>query len=92
MVIVSALVIVATGITLFYKVSVHSLALGGLIGILLPLIKFSSALLWPTASVITISGLVISSRLFLGAHTPRETFVGSMAGFLIGYGGMMVMF
>src|SRR6267154_2506646 len=47
MMIVAALVIVATLITFFYKVSVHSLALGGMIGILFPLIRFSPGLLLP---------------------------------------------
>jgi len=92
MMIVAALVIVATLITFFYKVSVHSLALGGLIGILFPLIRFSPALLLPTTFIIAIAGLVISSRLLLGAHTPRETLVGSLAGILTSYGGMLLLF
>lgn len=92
MVIVSLLVIASTIITFFLKVSVHSLAMWGMVGILLPLVKFSPALLWPTAVVIAASGLVISSRLLLDAHTPRETILGSITGLLVGYGGMMVLF
>jgi len=88
----AALVIVATVITLFYKVSVHSLALGGIVGILLPLLRFSPNLLLPLAIVIVITGMVISSRLLLGAHTPRETLIGSLAGIVTGYGGMVVLF
>jgi hypothetical protein len=92
MVIVASLVIVATLITLFYKVSVHSLALGGLVGILFPLIRFLPALLLPTTLTVAVTGLVISSRLLLGAHTPRETLVGSLTGVLTGYGGMLLLF
>ncbi len=92
MIIVAALVVTATVITFFYKVSVHSLALWGMVGILFPLVKFSPALLWPTAIIIALAGLVISSRLILDAHTPRETLVGSIAGILVGYGGMTVLF
>jgi membrane-associated phospholipid phosphatase len=92
MIIVASLVVVATIITFFYKVSVHSLALGGLIGILFPLIRFSPTLLLPTTFIVAITGLVISSRLLLGAHTPRETLIGSLAGILTGYGGMLVLF
>jgi hypothetical protein len=92
MVIVAALVIVATAITFFYKVSVHSLGLGGLIGILFPLLRFSHALLLPTVSIIVVLGLVISSRLLLGAHTPRETLIGSLTGIMTGYGGMILLF
>jgi len=64
----------------------------GWVGILLPLVRFSPPLLWPTAVVIALCGLVISSRLMLGAHTPRETMVGSIAGLLVGYGGMVLLF
>lgn len=92
MFIVAALVVTATIITFFIKVSVHSLAMGGWIGILLPLVKFSPDLLWPTAAVITLTGLVISSRLILNAHTLRETTIGSIAGLIVGYGGMMLLF
>ena len=92
MIIIAALVVTATIITFFIKVSVHSLAMGGWIGILLPLVKFSPDLLWPTAAVIAVSGLVISSRLVLNAHTLRETMIGSIAGLIVGYGGMVLLF
>jgi hypothetical protein len=92
MIIISGLVIVATLITFFYKISVHGLALGGLVGILFPLIRFSHALLLPTTFIVVITGLVISSRLLLGAHTPRETLIGSLTGILTGYGGMLLLF
>jgi hypothetical protein len=92
MILVAALVVMATLITFFYKVSVHSLAMGGLVGILFPLLKFAPALLWPTALAVAVTGLVISARLLLGAHTPRETLAGSIAGILTGYGGMIFLF
>jgi len=92
MLIVAALVVIATLITFFYKVSVHSLALGGFIGILFPLIRFSPSLLLPTTFIVVLMGVVISSRLLLGAHTPRETLIGSLAGILTGYGAMLLLF
>jgi len=92
MLIVAALVVVATLITFFYKVSVHSLAMGGFIGILFPLIRFSPTLLLPTTFIVAATGVVISSRLMLGAHSPRETLVGSLAGVLTGYTGMLLLF
>jgi hypothetical protein len=92
MLIVATLVVVATVITFFYKVSVHSLALGGFIGILFPLIRFSPTLLLPTTLIVASTGVVISARLMLSAHTPRETLVGSLAGVLTGYCGMLLLF
>lgn len=92
MTIVAALVVTATVLTFFVKVSVHSLAMGGWVGILMPLIRFSPELLWPTAGIIALGGLVVSARLFLNAHTLKEVIIGAVAGIVVGYGGMVVMF
>lgn len=94
MVIVSALVAFATITTFFYKISVHSLAVWGAIGMMLPMNKVSEegALLIPTAVVIIVAGLVMSSRLALNAHTPRELLVGGVSGFAIGFMGMIILF
>lgn len=94
MVIVTLLVIGSTLLTFFYKVSVHSLAIWGGIGILMPLNKAleQSYLLWPTAIAIVIAGLVMSSRLYLNAHSPRQVLFGSLAGFTIGFFGVILLF
>lgn len=94
LIIMDALVIAATLVTLFYKVSVHSMGICGLLGILIPLNKVSEdgRLLYPTIAVIVIAGVVLSSRLQLNAHTSREVMVGGMLGFAIGFGGMMALF
>lgn len=92
MIIIAAFVVAATILTFFIKVSVHSLAMSGWVGIFLPLIKFSPDLLWPTAAVIALNGIVISSRLILNAHTLREAMIGSIAGLVVGYGGMILLF
>lgn len=92
MVLITLLVAASTVLTFFIKVSVHSLAMCGWVGIMLPLIQFSPNLLVPTAVVIVLTGVVISSRLILNVHTPKETWVGCLAGLLVGYGGMIVLF
>lgn len=94
MVIVSSMVVFATLVTFFYKISVHSLAMWGAIGMMLPLNKVSeeNTLLIPTILVIIVAGLVMSSRLALNAHHPREILAGSLAGFAIGFFGMILLF
>jgi hypothetical protein len=94
MMIVSALVVVSLLITFFYKISIHSIAMGGGIGILLPLNQVTEqmSLLWPTAFTILATGLVMSSRLLLDAHTPREVMYGSVVGFVVGFFGMIILF
>jgi hypothetical protein len=94
MMIISALVVVSLMITLFYKISIHSIAMGGGIGILLPLNQVTEqmSLLWPTAFTILVTGLVMSSRLVLDAHSPREVMYGSVVGFVVGFFGMIILF
>jgi hypothetical protein len=94
MMIISALVVVSLMITLFYKISIHSIAMGGGIGILLPLNQVTEQLnlLWPTAFTILATGLVMSSRLVLDAHTPREVMYGGVVGFVVGFFGMSILF
>ena len=94
MMIISALVVVSLLITFFYKISIHSIAMGGGIGILLPLNQVTEqmSLLWPTAFTILVTGLVMSSRLVLDAHSPREVMYGSVVGFVVGFFGMIILF
>ncbi|MDZ4716397.1 MAG: hypothetical protein SH819_13110 [Cytophagales bacterium] len=93
MLIVVCLTAVATVITFFFKISVHSLAMGGAVGILLPLNNVAGGnLLWPVAGLILLTGLVMSARLYLQAHTLRETLYGTGVGFVTGLTGMTVLF
>jgi hypothetical protein len=94
LIIIDLLVLIATIITFFYKVSVHSMAIWGLIGILVPLNKISEEgmLFYPTIAAIAIAGLIMTSRLQLNAHTPREVMVGAISGLMISSGSMLIMF
>lgn len=91
---VTALVVTATVITFFYKVSVHSLAMWGGIGMMMTLNKAmeQTYLIWPTALIIAAAGAVMSARLYLNAHTPRQIMVGGLVGFGIGFLGMILLF
>lgn len=94
MFIVASLVFAATVATFFLKISVHSMAMCGALGIMIPLNKAmdDGALLWPTLVLLTLAGLVMSSRLYLNAHTPREVLFGAMIGFAGGFFGMLLLF
>lgn len=92
--IVDALVLVSFLITLFYKVSVHAIGIAGLAGILLPLNQQSDnqVLFWVTIGVVLLAGVVMSARLQLHAHTPRQVLVGALTGLLIGFFGVILQF
>ena len=92
MLIIAVLAATGTLCTLFLKVSIHSLGWAGLVGIVLPLNSAIHGTLLPTAVLIVIAGLVMSARLKLNAHTPREVMIGGLAGFVIGIAGMSILF
>lgn len=94
LVLVDVLVVVATLITFFYKISVHSMAAWAFIGILLPLNRISEEgkLFIPTIISILLAGVVMAARLQLNAHTPREVMIGAVTGLLVSVGGMMMLF
>jgi hypothetical protein len=94
MLIIAFMVFVATVTTFFVKVSIHSLAACGIVGILLPLNNAMSdgTLLIPTAVILAVSGLIMSARLYLNVHTPREVLIGAVTGFAAGFFGMIVLF
>jgi membrane-associated phospholipid phosphatase len=94
LIIIDALVLLATVITFFYKISVHSMGIMGMLGILFSLnrIAENNSLFIPTIVVLIIAGLVMSSRLQLNSHTPRQVMFGATIGFATGFFGMIFLF
>lgn len=94
MVIIDWLVIVSTVATFFFKVSVHSVCMWGLVGMLLPLNKITeiNSLFYPTVGIIALTGLVMAARLYTDAHTPREVMGGGVLGLAAGVSGMWILF
>jgi hypothetical protein len=92
--IIDALVIVSVLITFFYRASIHALALSGLVGIFLPLNKMTEDInvFYTTLGLIVLTGIVMSARLQLNAHSPREMLVGSLLGLATGFAGMVILF
>lgn len=69
-----------------WKISVHSAGIAGVLGATFALFRihdFSN--LWLISALIAVTGLTLSSRLILSAHTPAQVYAGSAVGFLITY-------
>jgi hypothetical protein len=86
--ILTATMILTAGIiTFFWKISIHSLSMGGVVGIL-----FVVSIMQPESLVnylfyvaIIISGLVLSARLKLQAHTPAQVYSGFVLGLFVSF-------
>lgn len=71
-------------VNLWWKVSVHMMGMGGLLGAVLALtVKFQVEALEAIIALIVLAGLVGWARLYLNAHTPRQVYVGFMLGTVI---------
>lgn len=94
MVVIDLLVLVSTIITLFFKISVHSIGIWGLVGMLVLLTKMTAlnSLLYISLGLIVLAGIIMSARLQLGVHTSREVMWGSIVGLLTGVTGMLLLF
>jgi membrane-associated phospholipid phosphatase len=79
-----SLILVAI-VSLFWKISAHATGMGGAIGILTGLIiRFEEhLLLTPLLIIILISGILLSARLYLNAHTPAQILAGFTCGLAV---------
>lgn len=82
---VTAAVILTTIITLFFKISVHSVGIWGVVGSMIAIqIRYPDSLLfWPIIVALLIAGLVNTSRLYLRVHSPSQVNYGSLLGFTV---------
>lgn len=83
----SFLVAVLTIITIFFKISVHAAGAGCMVGFLLSiaLIFPEHNLMWALVTVVLLSGIIMSARLYLDAHTPVEVYSGFTLGLFISF-------
>ncbi len=77
-------VVVAFIINLKWKVSIHMLGMGGLVGTIIGLVlRYQVEAVSLIIALVILSGIVGYSRLKLNAHTPLQVYVGFVLGTLI---------
>ena len=87
-VIFSAIVVLVacTVITIFWKISLHSIGLGGLLGFVIYIgINSNLNVLLVGFIIIIVSGLVGSARLYLERHKPWQVYGGFLIGLVAVY-------
>lgn len=78
------LILIIIIINFFWKISIHSVSIGGVVGAFIGLsIQTNIYVLHLIFLSIFISGLVGYSRLKLNAHKPAQVYVGFFTGFLV---------
>lgn len=86
--ITTALALVAN---VFYKISMHAIGCGGMLGIFV-IIMFNNSMLmtWPLSLALLITGIVCTSRLLVSNHSPKEIYMGLLVGLLCQFAAAVV--
>lgn len=85
-------VTVAFFINLKWKVSIHMLGMGGIVGTIIGLtLRYQVDAIQLVMALVILSGVVGYSRLRLDAHTPLQVYVGFILGTLILTGTVVVL-
>jgi hypothetical protein len=75
--------LMATVINFWWKISLYSMSAGAMISLVFMLsLKMLTPLEWYLISAVIVAGLILSSRLRLNLHSPRQVWVGLLAGFI----------
>lgn len=94
MAIMSAVCGAGTLATLFMKVSIHAMASSAVTTVFLFILMEGGgmAMLMAAAASMVLTGMVMSARLTLNAHTPVEAYSGTALGFITAGAGMLILF
>tara|TARA_B100000809_G_scaffold266319_1_gene328474 strand:+ start:1007 stop:1624 length:618 start_codon:yes stop_codon:yes gene_type:complete len=81
------LILFAGALTYFWKISAHALGVGGVCGFLIQLNiqSLDQAMLTSLICAFLISGLVMTARLLLQAHTQAQVYIGFIVGIIFGF-------
>ena len=75
----------------FYKISMHAIGCGGLLGIFIIIMNSNTMLMtWPLSIALLVTGLVCTSRMLVSDHTQKEIYMGLMVGFLCQFAAALV--
>lgn len=66
---------------IYFKISMHAIGMGGLLGVFLLIMKSNTMLMtWPLSLALLITGIVCTSRLIISDHSPKDIYLGLLLG------------
>lgn len=72
---------------IFYKISMHAIGCGGMLGIFIIIMNSNTMLMtWPLSIALLITGIVCTSRLIVSDHTSKEIYMGLLVGLACQFG------
>ena len=68
---------------IYFKISMHAIGMGGLLGLFLVIMAYNTMLMtWPLCIALLITGIVCTSRLIISSHSPKEIYWGLFIGLI----------
>ena len=84
------IILIASIISRYWKISLHMLAIGGVTGIICSLNILFGGLIEITIISVIFSGILAVARINEKAHNHAQVYAGFLVGFLIGGGGLLL--
>jgi hypothetical protein len=76
---------------IYYKVSMHAIGMGGMLGLLLVVMQQNNMLMTgPLFFAFIIAGAVCTARMIVSDHTPKEIYAGLIIGILCQIAGALI--
>ncbi|HSI89716.1 MAG TPA: hypothetical protein VK927_01305 [Adhaeribacter sp.] len=93
MLVITLSVFVTYMVSLFWKISAHSMGMGGALGLLILLNTLlpENPLSYLIALFVLLSGAVMSARLALNEHDPAQVYTGFLTGLAIGSSMLLIL-
>jgi hypothetical protein len=78
---------------IFYKISMHAIGMGGVLGVFIIIMYGNTMLMtWPLCLALLIAGSVCTSRMIVSDHQPKEIYAGILLGLICQFiGAAMVL-
>ncbi len=76
---------------IYFKISMHAIGMGGLLGVFLLIMQSNTMLMtWPLSLALLLTGIVCTSRLIISDHSPKEIYLGLLVGLLCQYAAALM--
>ncbi|MBC7535362.1 MAG: hypothetical protein H7258_06685 [Ferruginibacter sp.] len=79
-------------VNIYFKISMHAIGMGGLVGFFLVIFRSNSMLMtWPLCLALLIAGFVCTSRLLIRSHQPKDIYMGLFVGAITQFSAAIVL-
>lgn len=77
---------------IYFKISMHAMGVGGVIGLFLVIMAYNTMLMtWPLSLAFLVAGIVCTSRLIISNHSSKDIYLGLILGIVSQLAAALIM-